>query len=60
MNLLPIPALDGGRLVTILIEMITRKKLPRKVEGMINTVGLMALLLLSFVVMVKDVIKLII
>ena len=60
MNLLPIPALDGGRLVTILIEMITKKKLPKKVEGMINTVGLMALLLLSVVVMVKDVIKLII
>lgn len=60
MNLLPIPALDGGRLVTILIEMITKKKLPKKVEGMINTVGLMALLLLSFVVMIKDVIKLII
>lgn len=60
MNLLPIPALDGGRLVTILIEMVTKKKLPKKVEGMINTVGLMALLLLSFVVMIKDVIKLII
>ncbi len=60
MNLLPIPALDGGRLVTILIEMITKKKLPKKVEGMINTVGLMALLLLSFVIMIKDVIKLIV
>jgi regulator of sigma E protease len=60
MNLLPIPALDGGRLLTILIEMITRKKLPKKVEGMVNTVGLMALLLLSFVIMIKDVIQLII
>ena len=60
MNLLPIPALDGGRIITILIEMITRKKLPKKVEGIINTVGLMLLLALSFVVMIKDVIKLII
>lgn len=60
MNLLPIPALDGGRMVTLLIEMVTKKKLPKKVEGMINTVGLMALLLLSFVIMIKDVIKLII
>ncbi len=60
MNLLPIPALDGGRLITILIEMITRKKLPKKVEGMINTVGLMALLLLSFVILIKDVIQIIV
>lgn len=60
MNLLPIPALDGGRLITILVEMITKKKLPKKVEGMINTVGLMALLLLSFVIMIKDVIQIIV
>ncbi len=60
MNLLPIPALDGGRIITILAEMITGRKMPKKVEGMINTVGLMALLLLSFVVLVKDVIGLVI
>lgn len=60
MNLLPIPALDGGRLITILVEMITKKKLPKKVEGMINTVGLMALLLLSFVILIKDVIQIIV
>ncbi len=60
MNLLPIPALDGGRLVTVLIEMITRKRLPKKVEGLINSVGLMLLLLLSFVIMIKDVIGLVI
>ena len=60
MNLLPIPALDGGRLITILFEMITKKKLPKKVEGMINTVGLMTLLLLSFVILIKDVIQIIV
>ena len=60
MNLLPIPALDGGRLIAILVEMITKKKLPKKVEGMINTVGLMALLLLSFVILIKDVIQIIV
>ena len=60
MNLLPIPALDGGRLVTVLIEMITRKRFPKKVEGLINSVGLMLLLLLSFVIMIKDVIGLVI
>jgi regulator of sigma E protease len=58
MNLLPIPALDGGRILTILIEIITKKKLPKKVEGMINGIGLMLLLALSFVIMIKDVIQL--
>lgn len=60
MNLLPFPALDGGRLITLLFEIISKKKLPKKVEGMVNAVGLMALLLLSFVIMIKDVIQLII
>ena len=60
MNLLPIPALDGGRLLTILREMVTRKKLPRKVEGIINAVGLALLLTLSLFIMIKDVIQLLI
>lgn len=58
MNLLPIPALDGGRMVTLLIEMITKKRMPQKVEGMINAIGLMVLLALSAVIMVKDVVGL--
>lgn len=58
MNLLPIPALDGGRMVALLIEMITRKRLPQKVEGMINAIGLMVLLGFSAIVMVKDVVGL--
>ena len=58
MNLLPIPALDGGRMITLLFEMITKKRLPQKVEGAINAVGLMALLFLSFVIMIKDVFQL--
>ena len=60
MNLLPIPALDGGRLITILFEMITRKRLPPKIEGIINAVGLSVLLIFSFFVMIKDVIQLLI
>ena len=60
MNLLPIPALDGGRLITLLVEMITRKRMPPKVEGTINTVDLALLLLLSAVILVKDVISIII
>lgn len=55
MNLLPIPALDGGRLLTITVEMITRKKMPPKVEGMINGIGLLLLLGLSMLILVKDV-----
>lgn len=59
MNLLPIPALDGGRIFTILIEMITGKKLPPKVEEMVNAIGLFLLLGLSFVVLIKDIFQLI-
>ena len=58
MNLLPIPALDGGRTVTILVEMITKKRMPPKVEGMINAIGLIALLALSAIIMIKDVVGL--
>ena len=59
MNLLPVPALDGGRILTILIEIITRKRIPVKVEGIINAVGLFILLGLSAVILVKDIIQLI-
>ena len=49
-NLLPFPALDGARMVFVLIEMIFRKPVNRKVEGIIHTVGLFVLL--AFVVVV--------
>ncbi len=55
MNLLPIPALDGGRLIVIIAEMITRKKIPAKIENAINSIGLAVLLLLSLLILVKDV-----
>ncbi len=58
MNLLPIPALDGGRLITILIEMITRKRIPKKIEDTVNGVGLMILLGLSVLIMIKDIVGL--
>ena len=60
MNLLPIPALDGGRLLTLIFEMITRKRVPPKIEGIINAVGLSALLLFSFFIMIKDIVQLLI
>lgn len=59
MNLLPIPALDGGRIVglllTTLIERITRKKLNPKYEAWINGVGMVLLLLLIAVITFKDI-----
>ena len=55
MNLLPIPALDGGRIVALIVEIVTRKKLPKKIESTINSVGLALLLGLSFIILIKDV-----
>ena len=58
MNLLPIPALDGGRIFFILIEIITRKKINQKFEAILNTVVLLLLLCLMAAIAVKDVITL--
>ena len=57
-NLLPLPALDGGRIVFVLIEMIFRKPVDRKIEGYIHAAGLIVLLILIALVTVKDVIGL--
>lgn len=38
-NLLPIPALDGGRLLFLIIEAIIRRPVPQKFEGIVNTIG---------------------
>lgn len=57
-NLLPFPALDGGRVVLLGLEAIRRKPLNPKVEGAINLVGLALLLTLVAIVTVSDIIKL--
>ncbi|MBR4867616.1 MAG: site-2 protease family protein, partial [Clostridia bacterium] len=49
-NLMPLPALDGGRLVFLLYELIFRKPVPQKYEGWIHGVGLALLLLLILVI----------
>ncbi len=54
-NLLPLPALDGGRLVFVLIEMIARKPVPKEIEAKIHGIGLILLLGLSVLVAVLDV-----
>lgn len=58
MNLLPIPALDGGRLIFIIVEAIIHRPLNRQVEGMIHFAGMVLLMLLMAVVMYNDVLRL--
>ncbi len=55
MNLLPIPALDGGRLLFLIIEAIRRKKISPEKEGMVHFVGLVALMALMVFVMFNDI-----
>lgn len=58
MNLLPLPALDGGRLIFLFIEAIRRKPVPREKEGMIHFVGIVLLMILMVVVLFNDIRKL--
>ena len=54
-NLLPIPALDGGRLFFILVEMIRRKPIPPKKEGLVHGIGFAVLMLFMALVTFKDI-----
>ena len=54
-NMLPFPALDGGWTVLLIIELITRRKVPEKIVGAINYVGIMLLFGLMIVVTIKDI-----
>ena len=54
-NLLPLPALDGGRFVFLLIELIFRKRVPQKIEATINFIGITVLMLLMVVIVFKDI-----
>ena len=54
MNLLPIPALDGGRLVFLVIELIRGKRVPPEKEGYVHMIGMAFLLLLMGVVLFND------
>ena len=55
MNLLPIPALDGGRLVFLLIEAIRGKALPQEKESMVHFVGFVLLMGLMVIVLLNDI-----
>lgn len=56
-NLLPFPALDGGRFILLIIEAIRRKPLQKKYEGIITMIGAVLIMLLAVVVLVNDVLK---
>lgn len=56
-NLLPVPALDGGRAVFILYEMITRKDINIRVFTYINAIGFVLLMLLMTTVIYKDIVR---
>ena len=57
-NLLPLPALDGGRLLFQLIELIRRKPIKPELEGYVHFAGILLLMLLMIVVSLNDIIKL--
>lgn len=58
MNLLPLPALDGGRLVFLFLEAIRRKPISREKEGMVHFVGIVLLMLLMVFITFNDILKL--
>ena len=55
MNLFPIPALDGGRLLFVVLEMFVRRRIPEKVENWIHAAGFVVLISLMVLVTFKDV-----
>ncbi len=57
-NLLPIPALDGGRILFAFIELVIRRKISLKIEATIHTLGLVLLMLVMVFVTFNDVLKL--
>lgn len=55
MNLLPLPALDGGRLVFLIVEAVRKKRVPPEKEGMVHFAGFALLMILMVVVMYNDI-----
>ncbi|MBQ6877395.1 MAG: site-2 protease family protein [Oscillospiraceae bacterium] len=58
-NLLPLPALDGGRIFFMIIELFRGKPIDQKVEGIIHTVGMGLLMLLMVIVAYNDIVRLV-
>lgn len=59
MNLIPFPALDGGRILMLLVEVFTKRRFPEKIEGAINLVGFTLLMALMVFVMGNDIFKIV-
>ena len=59
MNLIPFPALDGGRVLMLIIELIIRRPVNKKAEGYINLIGMAILLLFMAFITFKDITQLI-
>lgn len=58
-NLLPIPAMDGARLLFLLIELIRRKPVKAEHEGMVHFIGIVALMVLMVIVTFNDIVRII-
>lgn len=58
-NLLPLPALDGGRLIFLIFEGVFRRPVPAKYEGMVHAIGMLLLLGLVLFVTFFDIKRLI-
>ena len=56
-NVLPFPALDGGRIIFVLYELITRKKANQKFEAMVNNIGMLILLSMIVLITAGDVMR---
>lgn len=57
-NMLPVPALDGGRFFFLIIEAIRRKPIPPKYEGLVHTIGFVILILFMIIVSLNDIVRL--
>ena len=55
MNMLPIPGLDGGRFLFLLIELITRKKVPKEKENIVTVVGFVIVMILMVLILFNDI-----
>lgn len=54
-NLLPFPALDGGRFIFLLIELISKRKIKKSFQNYVNTLGILILIFLFIVIAIKDI-----
>ena len=56
-NLFPLPALDGGRIIFILVEMVRGKPIPPEKEGAVHFLGFVLLMMLSVVLVFSDLMR---